>query len=64
MSLHHNPLRDDVNMENYMALYLAIKGYIPKGKTKRKYPSAKEALSLLNILTTDDKTGEDKRWNK
>ena len=62
MSLHFNPITDDVSMMNYMALYLSIKGYVPKGKTKRVYPSAKDALLLLNIPTTDDKTGEDIRW--
>lgn len=64
MSLNYDLLNDDVSMQNYMALYIAIKGYIPKGKRKRKYPSGKEALALLNISTTDDKTGEDKRCNK
>ena len=64
MSLHFDLLNDDGSMINYMALYLSIKGYVPKGTTKRKYPSAKVALKMLNIRTTDDETGEDVRWNK
>ena len=55
MSFNYNPLRDEVGFENYMALYLSIKGYIPKGKTTRVFPSAKDALKMLDIPTNDDK---------
>ncbi len=57
MSFNHNPLRDEVGFENYMALYLCIKGYIPKGQTERVFPSAKHSLKLIGIPTTDDKEG-------
>ena len=63
MSLHFNPLNDDVSMLNYMALYLSIKGYVPKGTNKRKYPSAKDALRMLDVKNTKKKNGEDIRWN-
>ena len=61
MCFNHNPLTDEVGFENYMALYLAIKGYVPKGSNKRVYPTAKSALRLLGILTTDDRQGDDIR---
>lgn len=57
MSFNHNPLKDEVGFENYMALYLSIKGYVPKGKNKRVFPSAKKSLQMLGISTTDDKEG-------
>ena len=62
MGLHYNPISDDVTLLNYMALYISIIGYDKKitnkktGQvtTKRIYPSAKESLSLVGILTTDN----------
>ena len=54
MSVNHNPLRDEVGLENYMALYLSIKGYVPKGSKKRVFPSAKKALQMLEIPTNED----------
>lgn len=53
MSVNHNPLTDEVGLENYMALYLSIKGYVPKGSTKRVFPSAKKALQMLGIDTNE-----------
>ena len=50
-------------MLNYLALYLAIKGYTPKGSNKKVYPSSKEALSMLGIPTTNDPLNEDIRWD-
>ena len=58
MSLIHNPLRDEIGFENYMALYLSIKGYVPKGTNKRVFPSAKKSLEMLGIPTNDDKKGD------
>ena len=57
ISFNHNTLKDEVGFENYMALYLSIKGYVPKGKNKRVFPSAKKSLQMLGISTTDDKEG-------
>ena len=63
MGLHFNILTDDETMLNYLALYLAIKGYTPKGSNKKVYPNAKEALSMLGIPTTNDPLNEDIRWD-
>ena len=54
MSFNHNPLKDEVGFENYMALYLSIKGYVPKGTNRRVFPTAKQALQMLGIATNDD----------
>lgn len=54
MSVNYNPLRDEVGLENYMALYLSIKGYVPKGTNRRVFPTAKKALQMLGIATNED----------
>lgn len=53
MGLHYNVLTDDLTAQNYLALYISIKGYKDKDTGKRILPSAKESLLLMGIATNE-----------
>lgn len=58
MSLHYNPLTDEVGFDNYMALYIAIKGHKNKKTGKKTFPNTNQALRYIGIKTGDKNKSE------
>lgn len=59
MAYNYNILTDELGMENYLALCIAIVGYKDKETGEQIFPTAKESLEMMNIPTNDRKEGDE-----